>query len=101
AQTRCLARRAKSFALIDDELYNRSPSGVLQRCIPIPEGKELIRDIHTGTCGHHAVLRTLVGNTFDKAFIGPPRSPTPSTSCGPAKVASSMLERHTSRPMLC
>ena len=30
AQARCLARRAKSFVLIDHELYKRSPSGVLQ-----------------------------------------------------------------------
>ena len=29
AQARCLARRAKSFVIIDDELYKRSPSGVL------------------------------------------------------------------------
>ena len=64
AQARRIARRAKSFVLIDDELYKRSPSGVLQRCIPIPEGKELIRDIHAGTCGHHAAPRTLVGNAF-------------------------------------
>ena len=64
AQARRLARRAKSFVLIDYELYKHSPSGVLQRCIPIPEGKELIRDIHAGTCGHHAVPRTLVGNAF-------------------------------------
>ena len=49
AQARRLARRAKSFVLIDNELYKRSPSGVLQRCIPTPEGKELISDIHTGT----------------------------------------------------
>ena len=53
-----------AFVLIDDELYKRSPSGLLQRCIPIPEGKELIRDIHTGICGHHAAPRTLMGNTF-------------------------------------
>ena len=30
AQAWRLARRAKSFVLIDDELYKRSPSGVLQ-----------------------------------------------------------------------
>ena len=30
AQARHLARRAKSFAIIDNELYKRSPSGVLQ-----------------------------------------------------------------------
>ena len=71
AQARRLARRAKSFVLIDDELYKRSPSGVLQRCIPIPEGKELIRDIHTGICGHHAAPRTLVGNAFRQGFYWP------------------------------
>ena len=38
---------------------------------------------------------------FDKVFTGPPRSPTPPTSCGPARVASSMLEKHIFRPMLC
>ena len=52
AQARRLARWAKSFVLIDNELHKRGPSGVLQRCIPIPEGKELIRDIHAGICGH-------------------------------------------------
>ena len=50
-QARCVARRAKSFVVIDRELYKRSPSGVLQRCIPIPEGRELLRDIHAGVCG--------------------------------------------------
>ena len=68
AQARRLARRAKSFVLIDDALYKRSPSGVMQRCIPVPEGKELIRDIHAGICGHHAAPRTLVGNAFRQGF---------------------------------
>ena len=71
AQARRLARRAKSFVLIDNGLYKRSPSGVLQRCIPIPEGKELIRDIHAGVCGHHAAPRTLVGNAFRQGFYWP------------------------------
>ena len=68
AQARRIARRAKSFVLIDDELYKRSPSGILQWCIPIPEGKELIRDIHAGICGHHAAPRTLVDNAFRQGF---------------------------------
>jgi len=71
AQARRLARRAKCFVLIDDELYKRSPSGVLQRCIPIPEGKKLILDIHAGICGHHAAPRTLVGNAFRQGFYWP------------------------------
>jgi hypothetical protein len=71
AQAWCLARWAKSFILIDHELYKRSPSGILQRCIPIPEGKELIRDIHAGVCGHHAAPRTLVGNAVRQGFYWP------------------------------
>ena len=39
AQARRIARQAKSFVLIDDELYKRSPSGVLERYIPIPRGQ--------------------------------------------------------------
>ena len=66
-----IARRAKSFVLIDNELYKRSPSGVMQCCIPIPEGKELIRDIHAGICGHHAAPCTLVGNAFRQGFYWP------------------------------
>jgi hypothetical protein len=40
AEARRLARRAKSFVLLGDgkELYHRSPSGILQRCISIAEG---------------------------------------------------------------
>jgi hypothetical protein len=40
AEARRLAWRAKSFVLLGDgkELYHRSPSGVLQRCISIAEG---------------------------------------------------------------
>ncbi|XP_039824644.1 uncharacterized protein LOC120686487 [Panicum virgatum] len=71
AQGRRITRRAKSFVLNDNELYKRSPSGVLQCCIPIPEGRELIRDIHAGFCGHHAAPRTLVGNAFRQGFYWP------------------------------
>jgi ribonuclease HI len=45
AKARRVARRAKSFVLLGDEkeLYHRSPSGILQRCISIAEGQELLR----------------------------------------------------------
>jgi ribonuclease HI len=40
AEARRLARRTKSFVLMGDEkeLFHRSPSGILQRCISIAEG---------------------------------------------------------------
>jgi hypothetical protein len=45
AEARRLARRAKSFVLLGDEkeLYHRSPSGILQRCISVAQGQELLQ----------------------------------------------------------
>jgi ribonuclease HI len=73
AEARRLARRAKSFILLGDEkeLYHRSPSGILQRCISIAQGQELLQEIHSGACGHHAAPRTLVGNAFRQGFYWP------------------------------
>jgi len=59
-----VARRAKTFLLLDGEMYKRSPSGILMRYITRQEGIRLLEDIHSGAYGHHAVLRTLVGNAF-------------------------------------
>jgi hypothetical protein len=64
SEARRIARTAKSFTLVDGELYKCAASGVLQRCVPIPQGRELLRYIHAGVCGHHAAPRTLVGNAF-------------------------------------
>jgi ribonuclease HI len=73
AEARRLARHAKSFVLLGDEkeLYHRSPSGILQRCISIAEGQELLQEIHSGACGHHAGPRALVGNAFRQGFYWP------------------------------
>jgi hypothetical protein len=73
AEARRLARRAKSFVLLCDEkeLYHRSPSGILQRCISVAEGQELLQEIHSGACGHHATPRALVGNAFQQGFYWP------------------------------
>jgi ribonuclease HI len=67
------ARRAKSFVLLGDEkeLYHRSPSCILQRCISVTEGQELLQEIHSGACGHHAAPQALVGNAFRQGFYWP------------------------------
>jgi ribonuclease HI len=73
AEARRLARRAKSFVLLGDEkeLYHRSPSGILQRCISVALGQELLQEIHSGACGHHAAPRVLMGNAFRQGFYWP------------------------------
>jgi len=71
AEERRVARRAKTFLLLDGEMYKHSPSGILMRCIPRQEGIKLLRNVHSGACGHHAVPRTLVGNAFRQGFYWP------------------------------
>jgi hypothetical protein len=71
SEARRIARMARSFTLVDGELYKCVASRVLQRCVPIPQGRELLRDIYAGVCGHHAAPRTLVDNAFRQGFYWP------------------------------
>jgi hypothetical protein len=95
-----LARCAKSFVLLGDEkeLYHRSPSGILQRCISVAQGQERLHEIHSGACGHHAAPRALVGNASDKGSIGRPRWPTPLGLCAPVEGVNSTRDGRT-RPL--
>jgi hypothetical protein len=36
SEARHIARMARSFTLLDGDLYKRATSGILQRCVPIP-----------------------------------------------------------------
>jgi hypothetical protein len=65
---RQIMRRSKPFTIIQGELYKRSTTGVLQRCIAPEDGIALLREIHEGTCGHHANSRTLVAKAFHSGF---------------------------------
>jgi hypothetical protein len=49
SEARRIARMVKSFSLVDGELYKCAASGILRRCVPIPEGRELLWDIHAGS----------------------------------------------------
>jgi ribonuclease HI/transposase InsO family protein len=71
SEARHITRMAKSFTLVDGELYKRAASGVLQRCVPIPQGRQLLQDTHAGVCGHHTAPHTLVGNAFRQGFYWP------------------------------
>ena len=67
-KARRIARRAKTFVALSDELYKWSPSGVLMKCVPTNQGKQLLFEVHVGICGHHAALRSLVRKAFRQGF---------------------------------
>jgi hypothetical protein len=50
---------------IRDKLYKRgATSGVLMKCIPREEGKDILEEIHKGICGNHMSSHTLVSKAF-------------------------------------
>jgi hypothetical protein len=65
---RQVMRHSKAFTIIQGELYKRSTTGFLQRCIAPEDRIALLRDIHEGTCGHHAKSRTLIAKAFRLGF---------------------------------
>jgi ribonuclease HI len=63
--TEQIIRRAKFYVLVGDKLYRRgTTSGVLMKCVPREEGKDILEEIHKGVCGNHASPRTLVSKAF-------------------------------------
>ena len=70
-EARRIIRRSKAYKVHEGELYKKSTTGVLQRCISEEEGRQLLAEIHAGTGGHHAVARALVSKAFRAGFFYP------------------------------
>jgi transposase InsO family protein len=71
SEARRIARMAKSFTLVDDKLYKRAASGVLQRCVPSPKG---VRSFETFTRACAATTRRLTpswADAFRQGFYWP------------------------------
>src|SRR3954464_5763289 len=64
-------RREKAYTIINNELYKKSITSVLQRCVDSAEGQEILLDIHQGECGHHTSSRALVAKAFRHGFYWP------------------------------
>jgi ribonuclease HI len=71
AEARRVMRRSKAYTIINKEIYKRSATGVLQRCVESMEGQEMLREFHQGECGHHASSRALVSKAFWHRFYWP------------------------------
>jgi hypothetical protein len=64
-----LILRAKTYVLVGDKLYRQgATSGVLMKCIPQDDGKEILEEIHKGVYVNHASSHMLVSKTFRRAF---------------------------------
>jgi hypothetical protein len=95
-EARRIAHRAKAFVLIEREVYKRGVAGILMRCILGDQARELLREIHAGTCSHQTGPRTLVGKAFQQGFYWPTAVADSRTLYDIVKGASSTLDKLTS-----
>ncbi len=66
-----ISRHSRHYVIHETELYIKSPSGILQRCVSLEEGRQFLKDIHLGICGNHAAARTIVGKAYQQGFFWP------------------------------
>jgi hypothetical protein len=101
AEARRLARRAKTFVLIDGEMYKCSPSGCSCGASPKRRARIFFRRFTQGLAATTQRLRRWYEIPFDRVSTGPPLWQTPWRLFGPVRVASSMHSRPTSWLRLC
>ena len=70
-EARQIVRRSKAFTVIRGQLFRESVTGVNQKCITPEEGRMILNDIHSGTCGHHASSRAIVAKAYRAGFYWP------------------------------
>ena len=70
-EARSIVQRSKAYKVHVGELYKKSATGVLQRCISEEEGRQLLAEIHAGLGGHHGAARDLVSKAFRTGFYWP------------------------------
>jgi len=90
-----IIRRTKGFVLVGDNLYKRSASGILMKCVTLEEGKDILREIHEGVCGNNATSWTLVGKAYMSGFFGQQLFQTQKTLSDDALAANSSAKRLT------
>ena len=63
-----IQQRARGYKIINKELYKASVTAPLFKCVTVSEGKQLLKEIHEGSCRSHNGSRALVGKAFKQGF---------------------------------
>jgi hypothetical protein len=63
-----LKHRSRDFALIEGQLYKKGVSQPMLKCVTETEGVQILREVHSGTCGSHAGPRALAAKVICQGF---------------------------------
>ncbi|XP_042460611.1 uncharacterized protein LOC122044141 [Zingiber officinale] len=58
-ESQLIRKQAHAYVMIGDQLYKRSFSRPLLKCLGVEEADQALREIHLGCCGNHVGGRTL------------------------------------------
>jgi hypothetical protein len=65
-----MKKRARSYQIVDNDLYKTSILGPLPRCVSKVEGQEILSEIHARICGGHIGARALAAITTVEYVFG-------------------------------
>jgi hypothetical protein len=66
-----MAARARSYTIVGGQLYKKGVVHPLLKCISQDEGKELLSEIHSSSCGSHIGSRALSAKAIRQGFYWP------------------------------
>jgi hypothetical protein len=66
-----LKHRRRDFVLVGDQLYKKGISQPMLKCVTETEGIQILREVHSGTCGSHSGHRALAAKVIRQGFYWP------------------------------
>jgi hypothetical protein len=66
-----MLQKARSYKIINGELYKLGVVAPYLKCVDSPTGTQLLKEIHNGHCGIHLGSRALVSKAFRQGFFWP------------------------------
>jgi hypothetical protein len=63
-----LKHRSRDFTLIEGQLYKKGISQPMLKCVIETEGLQILREVHSGTCGSHSGPRALAAKVIRQGF---------------------------------
>jgi hypothetical protein len=66
-----LKHQSRDFTLIAGQLYKKGVSQPMLKCVTETEGIQILREVHSGTCGSHAWPRALDAKVIRQGFYWP------------------------------
>jgi hypothetical protein len=70
-EAKCLKHRSLDFTLIEGQLYKKRISQPMLKCVTETEGPQILREVHSGTCGSHSGPRALAAKVIRQGFYWP------------------------------